>query len=1218
MKIKKILAMATVLAITTSYFPSMYAGAIENDAIPMDSLKGYWTFENVEGDNIIDDSNNGKDATLKGNASIIDGGKNNKGLKLTGEKGTFLSIPSIFNLAQENVSLSFWVNISPESENNRSGHTILLQQEGDGKSILYYAASSSGDKLGSFVSGSDSFSNEKLTQDKWINVAMVSDYSKKEIKFYINGKLDSTHLLSSLSNSNDPLRLGDHKNNNGLALNGIVDEVMIFGDCLTDEQILNIYYENADISILKDELLSAINVAYETYNLAVDFLSGDLIDKFLSEINKAEELIKSDIEDIKVFVEEIEELNDLNVKVNEALSNKIGDDILVKADINDVFREIGRSLFGANHRYHKDGYGSYDTENLKVKEEFDELYKESNFGAIRYPGGKVANLFEWKKSIGDIDERKYTIHGDPEQEPEFPYFGVDEVAKYAEENNSELAYVYNMGNGNKLDAADLVEYLNCEVGENPNGGIDWAEVRAENGRVEPYNVTHFELGNEFQLLSEQAYWTTASNDPMGAYIDGGEFQFNNQFVVEYEDWRNSTAGRSNGKANQEKIIRYYPIVEDTLVLTVGGQTWQQVESLEGQGASNVFVYDNESGRINFGDGINGNIPAEGKEIKVSYKAHRDGYVDYYEEMKKVDPDIKIYSCYDSENFITRMGTEKSYDGIVTHPYSGTISSSDANYYEKILYRAEEKVNVAQNYENKIKEVLGEEKAKDVSVVVSEYGIFNDSSRFVKSQINALYTAKSIIGFADIESIPYATKHCLVDFPGGDLLGPGGQAIIQSIYNENGEIEFVATPSAKVFTLFNNMTGNYVLNEKVINNKTVYGNLEALDTMITKDDEGNLYLMLVNAAKEEVSVNINVDGFDFRGKTGEGMLVDGPSFDAENTIDNKDNVVVEEFVVETIKTSNFQYTLTPHSVTAIKINAKASEVEFTSHLEIAVELANEVTEEELSKVVPAVANEFREALEEAKNVLANEASTQTEIDEAFEILSNAMQMLEFIKGDKTQLINLLDRINGLNSDEYIQSTWTNLQTVVEKANGIVADENALEAEVAESYKEVLRGFLELRLKPSKDKLEDLINKVEILDASQYTASSWSNLQETLGKARAVFENEEATSTDISKVEKELQGAIDNLVANESTGNGGNTNTGNGNNNESANTGSDNVASGTTTNSESNNVAASTSGNSTNKTSSKGQLPNTGDLGGIAALFMGATSLAAGCLGLKKRR
>ena len=309
--------------------------------------------------------------------------------------------------------------------------------------------------------------------------------------------------------------------------------------------------------------------------------------------------------------------------------------------------------------------------------------------------------------------------------------------------------------------------------------------------------------------------------------------------------------------------------------------------------------------------------------------------------------------------------------------------------------------------------------------------------------------------------------------------------------------------------------------------------------------------------------------------------------------------------------------------AAEINVYRADVEvepeetFREHLKIAVELAEEITEEELSNVVPAVATEFREALKVAKNILTNEGFTQVEVDEAFERLSGAMQMLEFIKGDKTQLINLLDRINGLNSDEYIQSTWTNLQTVVEKANGIVADENALEAEVAESYKEVLRGFLELRLKPSKDKLEDLINKVETLDASQYTASSWSNLQETLGKARAVFENEEATSTDIAKVEKELQGAIDNLVASESTENGGNTNAGNGNNNESANTGSDNVASGTTTNSGSNNVASSTSGNSTNQTSGKGELPNTGDLGGVAALFMGATSLAIGYLGLKKR-
>ena len=36
-------------------------------------------------------------------------------------------------------------------------------------------------------------------------------------------------------------------------------------------------------------------------------------------------------------------------------------------------------------------------------------------------------------------------------------------------------------------------------------------------------------------------------------------------------------------------------------------------------------------------------------------------------------------------------------------------------------------------------------------------------------------------------------------------------------------------------------------------------------------------------------------------------------------------------------------------------------------------------------------------------------------------------------------------------------------------GVIADENALEAEVVETYDSLLRTFLELRLKPNKDAL-----------------------------------------------------------------------------------------------------------------------------------------------------
>ena len=39
---------------------------------------------------------------------------------------------------------------------------------------------------------------------------------------------------------------------------------------------------------------------------------------------------------------------------------------------------------------------SFDSETMKMKDEFAYLYKASNFGSVRYPGGTISNLFQWK------------------------------------------------------------------------------------------------------------------------------------------------------------------------------------------------------------------------------------------------------------------------------------------------------------------------------------------------------------------------------------------------------------------------------------------------------------------------------------------------------------------------------------------------------------------------------------------------------------------------------------------------------------------------------------------------------------------------------------------------------------------------------------------------------------------------------------------------------
>lgn len=239
------------------------------------------------------------------------------------------------------------------------------------------------------------------------------------------------------------------------------------------------------------------------------------------------------------------------------------------------------------------------------------------------------------------------------------------------------------------------------------------------------------------------------------------------------------------------------------------------------------------------------------------------------------------------------------------------------------------------------------------------------------------------------------------------------------------------------------------------------------------------------------------------------------------------------------------------------NEKLAELEngiFKTHLIITVEEANKVTEAELSKVVPVVVTEFKAALAEAQGLLANSNATQEQIDASFTRLSKAMQMLSFEKGDKQYLIALVERIDTLDGNNYIKSTWDKLQGVVAIANGVIADENALEAEVTETYTNLIRSFLELRLKPNKDALNDLINKMESLDSSKYTSETWAVLEAELANAKNILANEEATSEDVDNAEKALRTAFDGLLANATddnngsgnNGNNGNSGNGNGNN------------------------------------------------------------------------
>ena len=198
------------------------------------------------------------------------------------------------------------------------------------------------------------------------------------------------------------------------------------------------------------------------------------------------------------------------------------------------------------------------------------------------------------------------------------------------------------------------------------------------------------------------------------------------------------------------------------------------------------------------------------------------------------------------------------------------------------------------------------------------------------------------------------------------------------------------------------------------------------------------------------------------------------------------------------------------------------------LQIAVDVASNITDEELENVVPAVANELKAALEEAKAILEDATAEQETVDASFDRLATAIQMLDFIKGDKAALRSFITKVENTVEEEYTPATWTAFAAALETGNTVLADENAMQEEVDNAYTNLVKAYLNLRLVPNKDKLEDLINQTKALVAANYTADTWENVSNALVLAENVMSNENATSEEVTNAETVLTKAVEGLV------------------------------------------------------------------------------------------
>ena len=234
---------------------------------------------------------------------------------------------------------------------------------------------------------------------------------------------------------------------------------------------------------------------------------------------------------------------------------------------------------------------------------------------------------------------------------------------------------------------------------------------------------------------------------------------------------------------------------------------------------------------------------------------------------------------------------------------------------------------------------------------------------------------------------------------------------------------------------------------------------------------------------------------------------------QERVPNVSRVDVSEdaFTITTYRTSDISV------VDTFTINRETAN---TSLLEYAY---NYALEQDTTNLIPAVAEKFQAAMDNAKAVLDNANASQAEVDAAFDQLVEAIHMLSFTRGDKTMLEMLITRADGMmeDADKYVTDTWQQLVDALDKAKDVYADENAMTGDIQPVVDELLSAILAQRFKADKSILEDLVGQAEGMDLTGYTAESVAAFQKALSEAQAVMADESLSEND--------QKTVDNAVA-----------------------------------------------------------------------------------------
>ena len=190
----------------------------------------------------------------------------------------------------------------------------------------------------------------------------------------------------------------------------------------------------------------------------------------------------------------------------------------------------------------------------------------------------------------------------------------------------------------------------------------------------------------------------------------------------------------------------------------------------------------------------------------------------------------------------------------------------------------------------------------------------------------------------------------------------------------------------------------------------------------------------------------------------------------------------------------------------------------------IEQASDLVEDDYTTTSWAA---FATALAEAQSISAAEDANQVTVNHAADALQDAMESL-VKRADNSNLVAAINSIKELDESRYQPDSWAALAQALAEAEKVAANRDATADEIEAAYTNLEAAYEALALRADMTAIDDMISKVEAMDANAHTAKSWKLVADALEAAKTVAANENATQEAVDAAARTLQAAAAALV------------------------------------------------------------------------------------------